>query len=370
MKRPDIVHLSTVHRTYDNRIYNKECQGLIEAGYACTLVVRAGGDESGPVPVAALPSPRNRLARLTTMQVSAWRVLDRLRPKLLHVHDPELIPLAWLWARVRGSRCVFDAHEDLVKQIATKPYLSPWQRLPARAYGRLLTAWADRGMDAVVAATDSIAESFTHARVVVVRNYPWLRDFEGEPTPVPGRMVYTGDLTEERKLSFMVRLAAAVRRRVPEAHLVLAGAVVGSESKKVADSLFDGDLVRHVGLLPPKEVPEVIRSGQVGLILLDPLPNYLASLPTKLFEYQAAGVPFVASDFPFWRAAFGPAGGGVFVDSEDVEGAATVIADLLMDPARCRELGANGRRAVDEGLNFEAEATKLVGLMRELGLEP
>lgn len=369
MNLAGIVHLSTVHRTRDNRIYNKECGALLDAGYRCVLVVRAERDEPGPVPIRALPTPANRLVRLTTMQLRAWRELDRLEPRLVHIHDPELIPLAWLWSRLRGALCVFDAHEDLVKQIATKRYLKPWQRTAARLYARLLTCWADRGMDAVVAATGPIAEGFSNPRTIVVHNYPWLRDFQATPAPVPGRMVYTGDLTEERKLSFMVDLVKRVRQRVPGAHLVLAGAVVGEAARRVASSSFDGELVKHLGLLSPSDVPAVISSAQLGLILLEPLPNYLTSLPTKLFEYQAAGVPFVASDFPHWRATFGEQA-GVFIDSEDLAASADVVGELVQNPERCRGLGRNGRAAVEVAHNFEHEAEKLVGLMRELGLVP
>lgn len=350
----------------DNRIYNKECGALLDAGFEVTLVVRGDGPDGGTVPVVALRPPSSRLARLTLSQAEAWRQLSRLRPGLVHIHDPELIPLAWLWARTHAASWVFDAHENLGKQIATKPYLKPWQRGLARTYARLLTRWADRGADAVVAATDSIARQFGNPRTTVVFNYPWLRDFTAAPSAVPGRLVYAGDLTEERKLSFMLEVTRRLRARVPTAHLVLAGKLVGERAEELAKEI-DGEVVRHLGLLPPRDVPPVIASAQVGLIFLEPLPNYVTSLPTKLYEYMAAGVPFAASDFPFWRDTFGPLGAGVFVDSSDVSATVDALTELLLDPERCAAMGARGRAAVEDRFTFEAQARRLVELVEGLG---
>nr|NLI49062.1 glycosyltransferase family 4 protein [Propionibacterium sp.] len=356
-----IVHLSTVHHTRDNRIFNKEVPALLAAGFDVTLAIRADADESFDVPLVALPTAPGRLARLTVTQIHAWRALNRLRPALLHIHDPELIPLAWAWARRHRARCVFDAHEDLVGQVESKDYLNPVLRPLARAYARALTAFADRHMDGIVAATESIAALYGNPNTVLVRNFPWLADYDIEPAPVPGRLVYVGDLSQERKLSFMVALTRRLREFVPAAHLVLAGRALGDAK----GTSFDGEVVRHLGLVPPAEIPAVLASAQVGLIFLAPQPNYTNSLPTKLFEYMAAGVPFAASDFPFWRDTFGPLNAGVFLP-DDVDAAAAALAVLLADPARCAELGSRGRAAVRGRFDFVGEAARLEEFTRRL----
>ena len=127
--------------------------------------------------------------------------------------------------------------------------------------------------------------------------------------------------------------------------------------------VVDGDLVRHLGLLPPSQIPEVLATAELGLIFLAPLPNYVNSLPTKLFEYQAAGLPAVASDFPHWRDIFGGDGATVFVDSGDVEATASRIVELLGDRAELERLSVAGRAAVRGRFNFESQAEALVGLV-------
>lgn len=359
-----VVHLSTVHHSRDNRVYNKEARGLTEAGFDLTLVITADSDAEHPVRVRALPRVSGRRARLTTSQRNAWRVLTELRPDVLHIHDPELVMLALQWRRHHGTRIIFDAHEDLVKQIDTKPYLSARARPVVRGVARRLVSLANT-FDAVVAATESIAANFSNPRTVVVRNYPWLADFSAaDAATVPGRVIYAGDLSEERKLSFMCDAVTAARKLVPDAHLSLAGRLLPGADAIVAAQ--PPGVVDHVGLLPPADLPEFLARGQLGLVFLEPLPNYLESLPTKLFEYMGAGVPFIASDFPFWQNEFGCYDAGCFIPSDDAERAGQQIAELLQRPDECRRLGDNGRRAVREHLNFDSQLPALIDVTSEL----
>lgn len=361
---PRIVHLSTVHHDWDNRIVNKECRALAQAGLDVHLVISAPEDRTTHgVQVHAIGG-RGRLGRLVGSQLEAWRVLARLRPDLLHVHDPELIPLALLWGRLRRRPVVYDAHEDLVKQIATKSYLHGRGSRLVRLVAGGLIGLADRGCDGVVTATEPIAELFRTSRrgrprpVQVVRNLPWGADFApagvaaGEPVAV-----YTGDLSEERGLSVMREAV----HRVPGATLLLAGRAL------VPTAALESDpQVEYLGLVPPADLPAIIARGRVGLVFLKRLPNYENSLPTKVFEYLASGVPFVATDFPVWRQLFGGHDAGVFVDTDDPEAVAAVLSELLDDPERCARMGANGRRAFEQHFGFEAEAARLVAFERGL----
>ena len=354
-----IVHLSTVHHDWDNRITNKECRALAEAGLDVHLIISAPEKRvTHGVHVHAIRK-RGRLGKLVWSQVEAWQVLRRVRADLLHVHDPELIPLALVWRLLRRRPVVYDAHEDLVKQLATKTYLRRGPAsLLARPVARLLIGLADRGCDGIVTATAPIAATFSPLRrgrprpVQVVRNLPWGSDFEvvdaGQNEPIA---VYTGDISEGRGISRMIDAV----HHVPGVTLLLAGRALVP-----AEQLTEATDVDWLGLVPPSELPGIIGRGRVGLILLERLPNYENSLPTKVFEYMASGIPFLATDFPVWRELFGGYDAGVFVDVDDPEAVRQAFEDLITDPEKCRRMGRNGRRAFDERFGFEAEAAALV----------
>lgn len=366
-----VVHLTTVHQPHDNRILNKECRALAQAGIDVVLVAGAEHDDVvNGVPVRAI-GRRSRAARLVASQAEAWRVVRGLRPALLHVHDPELVPMALAYGRRHHALVVYDAHEDLVAQIATKPYLRDWMRPGVRSVARSLVGLADRGVDGLVAATQKVADGYRTERRIVVRNLPWLADFpvvdqqQRNASVSSHRAVYTGDLTEERGFSTMLAIAERVVGEVPDFQLVLAGRALGSCRDAVTSLPADGP-VTALGLLPPTEVPAVVASAQVGLIFLKRLPNYAESLPTKVFEYMAAGVPFLATDFPAWQRLFGPADAGRFVDTDDLDATASALVQMLRDPAECARQGSNGRRAIETEFNFESESHKLVDFTRGL----
>ncbi|MGJ6980633.1 glycosyltransferase family 4 protein [Aestuariimicrobium soli] len=358
-----IVHLSTVHHDWDNRIVNKECRALVEAGFDVHLVISADEDRvTHGVTVHAIKR-RSRARRLVGSQWEGWRKLVELKPDLLHIHDPELLPLAVAYGRRRRVPVIYDAHEDLVKQLGTKPWLNRHTERVVNPLARTLLGLADRSCAAVVTATDDIAANFSTRRggrarpVVTVRNLPWRRDFTvADVAANPRVAVYTGDLTEERGLSLMVDSVAAV----PEARLLLAG------RRLVPAADLENDVVDYRGLVPPSDLPGIIASARVGLIFLKRLPNYENSIPTKVFEYMASGVPFLATDFPAWKRLFGGCEGGVFVDTDDPEAVVQALTALLDDPERCAALGRKGREAVEREFSFEAEAPKLVELVRSL----
>ena len=99
---------------------------------------------------------------------------------------------------------------------------------------------------------------------------------------------------------------------------------------------------------------------------LFPTPNYVDALPIKLFEYMAAGMPVIASDFPVWREIVDDAGCGLLVDPRDPAAIAAAVNELMADEPRMRALGESGKQAVLNKYSWAAEADKLVKLYATL----
>ena len=127
--RQRVVHLSTVHRASDPRIFEKECRTLADGGYEVVLIA-TGSPEPSSFTVTALPRSPRRLIRMTWGCARAVAKALSLRPALVHLHDLEPIP--WIpILKSRGALVVFDAHEDI-------PGVDDVQALPAgRTQGRV-----------------------------------------------------------------------------------------------------------------------------------------------------------------------------------------------------------------------------------------
>lgn len=359
-----VVHLTSSHQPDDVRIFLKECRSLAEAGFDVHLVAPGGGDaERDGVTIHGFDLPGGaRPVRILGRLWRAWRAAQRLRPDLCQFHEPELVPVA-VFLKFRGARIVYDVHEDHLSTVAYSA-----RRSGGRSTGfRLLESLARRTCDGFVAATPAIAERFPAGRTIRLLNYPLLDEFvAAEPSRRGDEVVYVGSITRPRGLFEMVEAIGRVES--PEARLVLVGGFENAELQREAEALRGWQRVEFLGRLGRKALAEQLARSRAGLVILHPERNYLVSYPTKLFEYMAAELPVIVSDFPFFRELLEPIGCADFVDPLDPESLAVAIDELLANARRAEEMGRRGAAAVAATLNWEAEARKLVDLYASLGV--
>jgi glycosyltransferase involved in cell wall biosynthesis len=85
-----------------------------------------------------------------------------------------------------------------------------------------------------------------------------------------------------------------------------------------------------------------------------------------LFEYMAAGLPVIASNFPLWKEIVTGIGCGVLVDPLKPTEIADAIEYLLTHPAEAEQMGIRGREAVERKFNWECEQHKLLQFYESL----
>ena len=118
--------------------------------------------------------------------------------------------------------------------------------------------------------------------------------------------------------------------------------------------------VNLYGYLPGREGWNKIRACHVGMAVLQPEPNYIASYPTKMFEYMAMGMPVVVSDFELYRKVVEESQCGFCVDPTSPEQIADAVENLIRDPERATRMGEHGREAVRKRYTWNHEMEKLV----------
>ena len=330
-----IVHLTSVHRPRDVRIFHKEVRALSKAGAEASVL--------------GLEHPVRRSERAR----AGWQLARRAREMqadAYHVHDPEMLPQALWLQRVTGRPVIYDAHEYLGETTRTKRWIPGPLRRPVAAVAAGAERAAGRRLGGVVTANEDLAARFAAAgcNAVSVANSPYGSEFAEAGDPEGGIVLYVGGLGPLRGLPLM--LEAFPQVGVPGARLLLAGP---------GDP---GDLpagVEHLGVVDHSEVPGLLARASVAWIPLRRHGNYDRAVPTKLVEAMAMGRPVVASDLPRMAAIVRATGCGIVVPADDPVAHAEAIRRLLDDPALAREMGAAGRRAFVDGLTFEREADAL-----------
>lgn len=387
MSRAGICHLTTVHRPDDVRIFGKQCRTLAAAGFRVTLVARGDPPLGAAVvgaPAQAVPAPgvsgrgsgaalrfrqlpaiSGRLARMTLGLVSAFSAALRTRARVVHLHDPELLPVGLL-LRLCGRRVVYDVHENVPGSVRGKPYLPLPLRRPLAVLAGVVERALAAGLDGIVVAEPDLARRFPGARRrVLVQNFPVAAEFAGPRADVGApTLVYVGGITADRGARLMVEALEHCRAE----RLVLAGPIRPGALGEALRTLPGWRRVEYHPWLDRDGVSRLLRRATLGLCVLDPVPNYVRAQPIKLFEYLAAGLPPIASDFPLWRELLRDDEGPLawFVPPGDAAALGRVIDAALDDPAARRDLGRRGRAAVARRFSWESEGRRLTDLHGEL----
>ncbi len=369
MNKPKIAHVSSVHPAGDTRITIKECATLVAAGFDVVYVCPNATDTAiAGVRIRGVPARRGRIARVLLTVVDVLRVASSESPDAYHLHDPELLPLA-LALRLGGAKVVYDSHEDFPKAISSKHWIPAPLRLGAALFAGTFEWGAARAMSGIVAATPPIARRFPAARTVVVQNFSIVdeltvpnRTAYGARPPV---IVYVGGIAAIRGAVEMVSAVGLLPERL-RGILVLAGPASHEELWAELGAGSGWARVKHYGWQSRAQVAELLGTARAGILLMHPVQNYVEAYPVKIFEYMAAGIPMILSDFKLWKEILGDVGCAIFVDPLDPAAVAAAMEWILDNPEEAERMGARGRIAVQERFNWTTEGEKLVNFYRKL----
>lgn len=368
-----IAHLTSVHPAQDVRIFHREAVTLARAGHDVSVVAPATADAViAGVRIVAIPRPKNRRERVSRTLLQLYRAAIALHADVYHIHDPELLPVGIL-LKIRGHHVVYDAHEDYALQMRSKAWIPTSLRPLVSGAARIVERIAAAAFDAVVVATPPIGRSFPEGRTWIVQNYPDPRELQlaaSQPyEDRPDLAVYLGGLADVRGAREMVEAIGMVPERLA-VRLGLAGEFYPSSLRDELAELPGWARVDHFGTLPREGVDRLLADARVGIVVLRPLPNYVESYPTKLFEYMLAGMPVVVSNFALWRKMVVETKCGLAVDPSDPRQLADALTWLFEHREQAAEMGRRGRELVRERYSWEREAAKLLRLYGSLERNP
>ena len=357
-----VVHLTSAHPRDDIRVFLKECRSLAAHGHELVLVVADGrGDEvRDGVMIADVGRPWGRLSRMFKSTRRVLRKAIALDADIYHLHDPELLPVGLKLKRC-GKKVVFDAHEDVPKQILGKHYLYPWVRHILSWGFAHFEHYACKRFDGVVAATPYIRDKFLpiNPRSVDINNFPMTGEFESVPpwSDKANEVCYVGSIAQIRGVKELVRAMESVRTPV---RLNLVGGFAEAQVEAEVRTYAGWSRVNAMGVQDRPGVREVLGRSVAGVVTLHPISNYLDALPIKMFEYMSAGIPVIASNFDLWRTIVQENQCGLCVPPLDPAAIASAIDHLVSHRDEAETMGKNGRQAVLSRYNWAREETKLI----------
>lgn len=356
----DVSILTSGHDVADARLHRVSA-ALLRAGLSVE-VLGLGMAKDAPEGVTARVRPRPGLAGRALLALTLpWKA----RGATLFVLDPDALLGARLATLLRRRALVADVHEDYAALVLDRP----WARGLVGSIAGLMVGVATsvaRRCDLTVVADDHVPPLQASHRLVV-RNEPDPRMFPTGVVPSEHpRAVYVGDVRRTRGLAAMLETLEAA----PDWTLDVVGPVASADQTWLAQRLASSPglaaRVRWHGRLTPRRSWEVASGAWAGFSLLEPTPAFLDAVPSKLYEYLAAGVVPIVSDLPRQRRLVAEAGSGVVV--ADPAAAAAALAAISGDPEERRRASAAGHAwAASAGGGGEAYDL-LAAAVRELSV--
>ncbi len=262
------------------------------------------------------------------------RILAPLELDVVHVHEPT-IPAV-------GAAATMMAKVPVVATFhaagAASAFYLRWRPLAER----ILASITLRIVVSETARQTVIGEFPGEYRVIPngieIERYAAAR--EGER--VRGRILFIGRPEPRKGLPALLEAFQGLRRRLPEATLVLAGPTreelqaFASRERRTPDRSLDG--VTALGRVAHDVKIKELAAAEV---LCAP-SNGGESFGIVLIEAMAAGLPVVASDIPGYRAVLAEGSAGVLVPPESPPALESALFNVLEDPELRRDLTLSG----------------------------
>ena len=364
-----VCHLTSAHPRYDVRIFEKECVSLSKYNFEVNLIVNddlPNEVKSNVNIISTGYTPKNRLDRIVNSKKKILKLANDLDADVYHLHDPELLPLIRPFVK-KGKKVIFDAHEDTAEQIMDKEWI-PYQirRLVSLLYSQYSKKALKRAT-AIITVTPQLVTKFSKFnRTVMVTNYPILSSFKefdyignfNSPT-----ICFAGGISEQWRHKEIINAIEGL----PNVKYVLAGNADSSYLEQLK-TLNGWKKVDYLGKISHSDVESIQKSAVAGMAI-----NYANQIKgqgtlgnTKLFEYMAAGIPVICTNYILWEDIINKNGCGITVDPNSTDEIKKAIQYILDNPKISEKMGKNGRIAVEKEFSWANEEVKLIELYKSL----
>jgi glycosyltransferase involved in cell wall biosynthesis len=340
--------------------------GMRAMGHRTMLVAHPGGElrQRAKEGLDLIP-----LAPKTEMDLSAaWRlsrVIKRLKPDVIHAHDPHGVAMAGLAL-------------SMSTQLA-KPPLIASRRVDFHLRGGRMSRWKYRQVDFFICASEAIrlmlvADGVPDTRTCTVHEGIDIERVDSAPPAklheelwLPHHAPLVGNvaaLTPHKGQRHLVEAAALVVRQVPDARFIIAGE--GELRESLTRQIKEHHLEKHVMLTGFR--PDVLSLHKAFDVFV--MSSITEGLGTSLLDAMAAGKPTVASATGGIPEVVLDGVTGILVPPRDHAAMAAAIAKLLNDAALRERMGAAGRARAVERFSADRMLKETLSVYRRVAMHP
>ena len=210
--------------------------------------------------------------------------------------------------------------------------------------------------------------------ISVIGNTPVLRELRFSGSSVPPdieilkarySVIYTGGITPDRGLSVVIEAIPRVVKEIKDFLFVIVGS--GFEVENLKRQIGKSGLeayVKWVGWVAHDSLYEYIKASRIGIIPHHVTDHIDTTIPNKIYDYMACGIPVIASDAAPMKRILAEEKCGRAFKSGNAESLADAIIGIHHDPGA---LGERGKGAIMEKYNWENDARVMIEVVRSIG---
>jgi glycosyltransferase involved in cell wall biosynthesis len=334
MNKPTILHITSGHVAFDDRIFFKEAISLSKK---YNVIILSPGinnhnlDLSGKEKKEGIYEgilcltydvfPRKnlviRILKFFLRIIGIYKIIvnkmilkkiteKKIHSSIIHIHEPDLFFIATKLKRKFKSKLIFDAHEMFVVypldryKFPISHFLTYFKLLKYKKYFKEFDATI--AVNILIKTFNVVFNPYIKNEIIYNASLFKVEPCKNEESLNNKKivLVHEGSLKFNRGFEFMCDL---FKDKWTQKNVVLhiIGEITGKEKKYFEKRMkyepWLKETIKPTGWKSYLDVPVYLK-GDIGLILLTPLYNNLVATPNKFFNYINAELPIISFDIP------------------------------------------------------------------------
>jgi glycosyltransferase involved in cell wall biosynthesis len=312
-----------------------------------------------------------------------YRNVRKHRCDVIVIRDLPMAPAGILIGRLTGRPVIMDMAECYPEMLKSR-----WQHQKPKlidhvvrnpAFAAIVEKWSVRALDAIIVVVQEARDRMIRmgadpSRVFIVTNTPEKKRFDEAAQAAvasvaadkPVELIYVGLVNASRGLDTVIDAVELHAKAGGKLLLRVVG--TGAQSAYLDRTVKERgltELVRFEGWVENTKVPDMVARADAGLVPHHSTSHWQNTIPNKLFDYMATGKPVIATNIPPVARVVSSEKCGLLFNDYDAAGLAAIFRQLE-DRNLVRTMGENGKRAVAERYNWDAEKPALRQALRRV----
>ena len=362
-----LLVVTSIHDDFDKRIW-RHAVSMAETGYTvhlvCPWVVTEESEKVEGIFFHPFERVTKRRQRPYLVPIRLWKKIQPLINKvdIIHFHDIDILP--WMAMISLFKPVVYDVHENYADEMLVRDWIPGFLRLPL--YWAVNTGQyiCSRMIRNIVLVTEAQKKDFNSPRInsIIVHNYASLKLIDDAANDYLTRdqaIIFPGSQYMSNGTMFLLDIAQMTKKEIPDIKFLISDAF---ESERFRERFIRElksrkleDMFEIMPMVPSSEIIKLLNRATISINPVLRVRKQLRAINTKLFEFMAAGIPFISSDLPYPTELVRDTGAGLLAQPESAASFAKQIYRLAQDRQFALFLGKNGQRAFNDRYSWESQ---------------